>query len=409
MLNPIDQIRQLWYPDSIVFHPFPLLNSTRHSRVYTHRFFIGTKVQIGIPLSNSKTFYEWGIVNEIDEDLIAIQLSRDTLPTGVSLRVGQQLSVNTKSQGEDYSYQTLLVSKGYEQDLLLRIISETEADVEREFYRIDAFLPIKFTTLTEQDPAKVKQYWELQLKARLYRKRIKERERADALLNRVLTEENNIEQVPSDNDSLNSTIDDAANSTVEDIPAEFWESAITAAVNISGGGLKIHNTPKFQASEFIMLEIYVPSVQRIVEVIARVVCSEYNDKIKDDKNHFTTSMQFVHMEEIGRFAVNNHICGIQLKRLRSFKGYEDVVLLTRDNINMEDKHLAYLEDDSRMEVPSRFSPKIIRRFVKQFLVGTIVIYLCYLTYSYFDNYIVRRPKNEIENLFNNAIKSTLPH
>src|SRR3974390_981019 len=114
---------------------------------YTNRYFAGMKVEVHIPLPDAKVFRDWAIIDEIDEDLVSLQLSRDMLPDGVNLRVGQILTVRSETDGQAHSCRAFIVSKGYEQDLLLRLTGEIVFDELREFYRIDAFLPIKFYTL----------------------------------------------------------------------------------------------------------------------------------------------------------------------------------------------------------------------------------------------------------------------
>ena len=91
---------------------------------YTSRYFTGMKVEVGIPLPDSKVFRDWAIISEIDEDLVSLQLSRDMLPAGVNLRVGQILTIRSESDGQAYSCRAFIVSKGYEQDLLLRLTGE---------------------------------------------------------------------------------------------------------------------------------------------------------------------------------------------------------------------------------------------------------------------------------------------
>ena len=56
---------------------------------YANYFSVGMKVGVGIPLANAGVFRDWAIIQEIDEDLVSIQLSRDQFPLNVSLHVGQ--------------------------------------------------------------------------------------------------------------------------------------------------------------------------------------------------------------------------------------------------------------------------------------------------------------------------------
>ena len=60
---------------------------------YASYFPAGMKIGVGIPLPNTDVFRDWALIHEIDEDLVSLQLSRDFLPTGVELHVGQILEL----------------------------------------------------------------------------------------------------------------------------------------------------------------------------------------------------------------------------------------------------------------------------------------------------------------------------
>ena len=122
---------------------------------------------------------------------------------------------------------------------------------------------------------------------------------------------------------------------------ESWGSVTSVAINISGGGLKILTDQGFVTDEFLLLEIFVPSLSCIVDIVARVVFSNHNDTAGDEGNCFNTGMQFVFIDERARFAINSHISGVQIRRIRQFRGFADAEPLNIDIMGIPDKHYAY--------------------------------------------------------------------
>lgn len=373
---------------------------------YTSHYFTGKKVEVGIPLPNTKVFRDWAIINEIDEDLVSLQLSRDILPDGVNLRVGQILTIRSESDGQAHSCRAFIVSKGYDQDLLLRLTGEIVFDELREFYRIDAFLPIKFYTLHDQNPASVKKQWEERRKQRLEEERIREIRRLEAKRERARAEERARERKRQEGASPEEPAVPFPTGKPREEPEDnpyykSWGSVTSVAINISGGGLKILTSQGFETDEFLLLEIFVPSLSCIVDIAARVIFSNRNESISDDGNCFNTGMQFVFIDERARFAINSHISGVQIRRIRQFKGFADAEPLS---IDTTDKHYAYtgkIDADNEIADSSRFNRKKIIQYT---ILGLFLICVAGMLYFYFSAYAVKHPKNQIQDMFETGIR-----
>jgi hypothetical protein len=376
---------------------------------YTSRYFTGMKVEVGIPLPNTKVFRDWAIIDEIDEDLVSLQLSRDILPDGVNLRVGQILTIRSESDGQTNSCRAFIVSKGYDQDLLLRLTGEIVLDELREFYRIDAFLPIKFYTLHDQNPAIVKKQWEERRKQRLEEERIRELRRWEAKREKLRAEERARERKIQEGAFAGGPAEPFSTGKPQEEPEdnpyyESWGSVTSVAINISGGGLKILTNQGFETDEFLLLEIFVPSLLCIVDIVARVVFSNHNDSAGDEGNCFNTGMQFVFIDERARFAINGHISGVQLRRIRQFKGFADAAPLNIYNAAMPDKHYAL---DGRIDAGDELdnSDQVNRKkIIQQVFLGLFFVCIVSLLCFYFSAYAVKHPKNQIEDMFETGIK-----
>lgn len=371
-------------------------------------YFIGMKVEVGIPMSDNKTFRDWAIINEIDEDLLSLQLSRDILPSGVSLRVGQILTIRGEVDFQIFVCRAYIVSKSFDQDLLLRLTGEVVSNELREFFRIDAFLPIKFYRLHDQNPVNVQKLWEGQRKQRQEEERARERRRLEAKKEKMRAMELAREQGLLDNvaswQQVGFSLEKSRVEKEDNEYYESWNTVTSVAVNISGGGLKISTNQKFETNELILLEIFVPSSRCIVDVVARVIFSSRDDVEGERQNWFNTGLQFIFIDESARSAISNHISSIQLQRIRQFKGFTDVVPMGVGSKSIADRHYAYLDTLGGNEIAG--SPERVNRWkiTKQLGLALLLILIGYLLYTYFSEYVSRHPKNTIQYMFESGIR-----
>ncbi|MSN25748.1 MAG: hypothetical protein GJV46_07735 [Geobacter sp.] len=341
---------------------------------YTRYFSAGFKVGVGIPLPNAEVFRDWAIIFKIDEDLVTLQLSRDVLPVGVKLRYGQILELRGGKEGSGYSCRAIIVSEGDSHELLLRLIGEIVSDELREYYRIDAFLPIKYYVSREQNIETLRHQWELRRAHRLQMElEQKERSWNSALLSQNADLPN--EKIQGDREL----------ETVEG-GTDSWETIIPLAANVSGGGLRLITHQGFENGEYVLLEILVPSPRRVVDVIARVIFANRNHAAGNDQDYFNTGMQFVYIGERERDAIVNHISTIQLKRIRQ----------------MRERYLFRSGDlGSESTVSGIFKFKSL---IKWAMAALIVSLISVTLIEYFWRYAHNRPKGEIETIFEDAVQ-----
>lgn len=372
---------------------------------HTSRYFTGMKVEVEIPLQNSKSFRDWAIINQIDEDLVSLQLSRDILPEGVTLRIGQVLTISSQSNGTAYTCRAFIVSKGYEQDLLLRFTSETISNELREFFRVDAFIPVRFHTLYDQNPADAREQWDERRKLRRDDEAARERRRLEARRIRLRTEERARILTIQGDDFLDDPAAGPHENTLHgDQCYESWGDLTTPAVNISGGGLRIFTDKTFNMDELVLLETYVPSSQRIVDIVARVVFSSYGSGTADDADNRSTAMQFVYIEESARSAINSHISRIQLKRIRQFKGFADVEPAIDNGTPFPGKHYAFIDTiGSGEKSDCTVQGGGLNR--RKILLTAVCICITALLCIYFYRYAVNHPKSEIQEMFDSNFKN----
>lgn len=341
--------------------------------MYGSYFWAGMRAGVGIPTSSAEVFRDWAYIEELDEDLVTLQLSRDQLPTNVKLSVGQILELRGGKDDNGYSCRAIIVSEGYAKELLLRLIGEVVSDELREFYRIDAFLPVKYYLSSEQQPDILERQWHARRQDRLENDRIRKQKHWDS--KRVgkagkLPHEKHEPHDESEHDDL-------------------WDTIIPLAANISGGGMRLITHQGFEEKEYILLEILVPTPRRIVDVVARVVFANPLKNGGEHNGYFNTALQFVFIEEADRDAIVSHISEVQLKRIRQLRE-------------------TYLFRDSSGDLtPESSNRQSTQALVKRAIIALLLIVLTLAAVNYFRNYSKNRPKNEIEEIFEGGIKRYL--
>lgn len=341
---------------------------------YAGSFSIGMKVGVGIPLPNAEVFNDWAIIHDLDEDLVTLQLSRDQLPVRVSLHVGQILELRGGKEGNAYSCRAIIVSEGDAKELLLRLIGEIVSDELREFYRIDAFLPIKYYISQEQNPEILIKEWELRREQRFARDLARKQRRWDS-------------EFVDGTGELPQEKRQEEDST--DLLEASWDTIIPLAANVSGGGLRIMTHQGFEQGEYVLLEMLVPAPRRIVDVVVRVVFANRTQTAVEEQEYYNTALKFVFIDERDRDAIVNHIANVQLKRIRQLR----------------EKYLYRAAFDADEWEADQASAAINwRGLAKKVLIWACMIAIVLALVNYFSNYAVEHPKNEIGEVFENALK-----
>jgi len=364
---------------------------------YLEHFPVGLKVNVGIPVPGGDTFHDWAIIHSIDEDLVSLQLSRDTLPAGVKLLVGTILDIRTGNEVSGYSCRAIIVTEGFRREVLLRLIGEIVSSELREFYRIDAFLPIKYFISTEQSEVKLKAAWkekrEARLAAELERKqqekkpweRLRKAPHTEELPSEELSDEGNWEDSGEGLEQPDQGEDDSRDHS--------WDDVIPLAANISGGGVRMLLHHKFEEDTLVPLEIFLPSEPepQIIDAVCVVAFANENYAASKQFNRtsYNTGLKFKFIEERDRDAIVSYISNVQLKRIRQMR-----------------EHYLFRSGPEAPQ-PDVTPEQRLKLLIKTILtVGIVIIALIGLT-IYFKNYAENRPKNEIELIFEKGFSEYL--
>ena len=242
-------------------------------------------------------------------------------------------------------------------------------------FPVDAFLPIKYYISPEQHPEILKNQWEQRREQRYSLELARRQRRWDSEFIDGAAE------LP-----LEKREDESENKNEQEA---LWDTIIPLAANVSGGGLRITTHQGFELGEFVLLEILVPAPRRIVDAVVRVVFANRNFAAGDDHEYFNTALQFVFIDERDRDSIINHISTVQLKR----------------NRQLREKYLFREALDDEVGQISPSEARINQEdFGKKVFVWVVMIAIVLGLVSYFKEYAVDHPKNEIGEAFENALK-----
>ncbi len=307
----------------------------------SHCFSVGTKVEIKIPVSNAKKFSDWAVINEIDGNHVVVQLSRTVLPEGVTIRVGQVIECHVLNDRKGVSYQAIVRSKGVLQELKLDFINEISSDERREFFRVDVFLPVKYHINKAKKSFSIIKQWKVQIKQHKAEEDAYKKKHLEDLAKKQ-----------------NSTTETSAGTQIQNkmrksdfVPYDSsWDDVIPMAVNISGGGISLVTNHEFEINELVLLEIFIPSRHRVVDIVSQILFVNRSSSAGDDQQYFYTGMQFIFIDEQDRTAIVHYISQIQSKRLRQMNDLVDMPLYKEPDESQLDKCFSPTEDFSVSKV-----------------------------------------------------------
>ena len=335
---------------------------------YASGFSTGMKVEIRIPIPHGKAFSDWAVIKAIHDDLVSVQLSRDILPEGVSLRVGQTIECRNVNDENGCSHQAIVISKGFAQELQLRLIGEIAVGQQREFYRIDVFLPITFHLLRSQRTYSLHKQWEWHRKMRKAEERARKKKHLEYARN-----QNHWEISHEGTTATSPAKKEKGGKLAFDLYDESWETVLPHAVNICGGGMSLTTHQEFDIDEYVLLEIFIPSTHRVVATVARVIFANRNYAIGKDQKYFHTGMQFVFIDEGDRSAIINYIAHIQLTRIRQLQGFTGEPLYNATNEPQSSDHLI-IRGDYGAGNDGKTSPRI--SWLSITIVLVVLIFCC---------------------------------
>jgi hypothetical protein len=344
---------------------------------YRSHFPPGMKIVAAIPLRSNELFRDDAVILEIEDDLVSLQLSRDVLPADISLQTGKTLELRGGKDGQGYRCSGNLVSEGEAGVIIVRLTGGINSAEQREYFRIDAFLPIKFYPARGQTLDRVVTEW----RSRRERRIALEAERREAL-----KEKRRRETIRHAEQGWRP--EDGAEREDEEFAALYpeWLDEGAIAVNISGGGFKFVTTDRFDVGEVVLCEIFIPvTPPRIMDCVVRVVFTSRNYAPKGGGEHHNVATQFMFLEERDRDAIVSHISRLQMIRIGMLR----------------QRSLLAGTDGSGSASSRRL------QLLNSAIMGAMALAILIALISYFLGYARSHTKNEIQKNFEEGIRMIL--
>ena len=251
---------------------------------YASCFPVGGRVRIGIPLATGGAFQEWGVVSSLERDLLGLELSRDALPQGASLTLGNTLEVRFADKEEARCCRAVLVGGAGGGDLALRLVDGVVTFEPREYFRQDVYLPVDYRIPANQHTGEIRERWR--------------QGRRDQELAAQTPEPGEPAQLTAKREEIRSRLERRC-------------AALPAAANMSGGGVRFSIPERLEPGLLVDLTIYLPQPQKVLELVGEVVMVQP----APSGEGFLTALRFRFIDEADRDRIVGYISGEQLAQL----------------------------------------------------------------------------------------------
>jgi hypothetical protein len=310
---------------------------------YAHYFSTGMRVEVELPLPEGKVFRDDANIVFFYQDLLELRLSRNILPEAAILEIGAVLYLRTGKKGSGYRCRAILLRCDSLSRLLMRLTGEILSFNEREFFRIDVFIPLMYRLYSDNDGETMGE------------------ERPKSLSGGVQGDEKPAE------------IDTAL------------EKPLPVAANLSGAGVRINIPDRFEIDELLDLTLYLPSSdERTMTLAGQVVHVMQLGRPGDPHPLYSTALRFVSIGEPDRETLLKFIQKVQLEQLR----------------RLREQSLNYSQRMDEMGEEPFFSRKRVLRVL--YTISVALIFVCLILAL--ANYRKNRDKGEIEKTFEDQIR-----
>jgi hypothetical protein len=265
---------------------------------YASSFPVGGRVRVGIPLAGGGAFQEWGVVSSLERDLLGLELSRDALPQGASLILGNTLEVRFAEKEEERCCRGVLVGGATGGVLALRLVDGVVTFEPREYFRQDVYLPVDYRIPPHQNSVEIRERWR--------------QGRRDQELAAQKPEPGEPAQLTAKREEIRSRLEQRC-------------AALPAAANMSGGGVRFSIPERLEPGLLVYLTIYLPQPQKVLELVGEVV----GVQPAPSGDGFITALRFRFIDEADRDRIVGYISGEQLAQLSRLGRGEPSALRTR--------------------------------------------------------------------------------
>lgn len=319
---------------------------TEYILKYAEVFSVGTRIEVELPLSEEKQFRDDAKIIFIHQDLLVLQLTREIFPETVILETGTEIHLRTGKSGKGYRCSAILLSRDSRSRFKIRLTGEMLPFNDREFFRIDVFIPLSYRPHSAPD------HWPA-----------------------------------SEAEPKSPPRERPAKAGQTEVGAT-QEQPLPVAANLSGAGVRINIPERFEIDELLDLTLYLPfGGASTMNLVGQVVHVVELGRAGDPHPMFGTALHFVSLNDSQREALIKFIQMVQLKQIRRLR--ELSLLQGVPAVGSEVKPL----------VSREMALKISWAILLTLIFAGIILY--------FDDYRRNKPKGEIERTFEEQIQKII--
>ena len=242
---------------------------------YADVFSAGMRLEVELPLADEKQFRDDAKVVFAHQDLLVLQLTRELFPESASLETGAEIHLRTGKKSKGYRCRAILLSRDGRSRFKIRLIGEVLPLNDREFFRIDVFIPILYHPSSGTGRS----------------------------ASREMPQKISAREYPTETGQ-------AETGATEKRP-------LPVAANLSGAGVRINIPERFEVDELLDLTLYLPfgdgSTMTLVGQVVQV-----SELTSTGAPHplFSTALHFVSLDDAQRETLIRFIQRLQLNQIR---------------------------------------------------------------------------------------------
>jgi hypothetical protein len=277
---------------------------------------------------------------------MVLQLTRETLPKSVILETGTEIYLRTGKEGEGYRCGAILLNCDNYSCFHLRLTGEVLPFNERQFFRIDVFIPLSYRPYSDHGR------WP-----------------------------SNEAEPESPSGEYHGEVGQAEICAPQNEP-------LPVAANLSGAGVRINIPERFEIGELLDLTLHLPfGDANTMTLVGQVVHVVELSRAGDSNPLFGTALHFVSLDDSHRETLIRFIQRVQLKQL----------------IRLREQSLL----QERQVVGAEVEPLFSRRRVHMILWAILLALLMANIVLSLDYYRRNRNKGEIERTFEEQIRKII--